>query len=207
MIEPTVDEKFNLRLYEVRQSVKSLFKFQEGYRVVDEHENTIFYAKRDRLFIYRNIHVFDGENDNAPQVLFIKDNSWSDSWGYFTVIDTRTNEVVGHLKRRFLKSWIRETWDFYGPNNEYLGSATAKSLVKTIIRKFGLLAAIPIIGPILAIFMRLHFELLDPEGRKFGEFTRKVSLRDFYTMQLDDMVIDGRLLVAAAILFDSGEKR
>lgn len=208
MMQLTTDEKLSKRLFGVHQSTRSLFKFQEGYFIIDENENVMFYAKRDRFFFHRNIQIHEGDSDHGPMILCVKDNSLSDSWGHFTVIDQRNGEVVGHIKRNFFASLIRERWEFYGPNNEFLAYAQAKSVPKTIIRKFGLLRAIPIVGPILQMFMRLHFELRDPQGNQFGEFNRRATLRDKYVMALGEYVpVDPRVIVAAAVLFDAGEGR
>ncbi len=208
MIQPTVEEKLTKRLFGVKQSTRSLFKFQAGYYITDENDNVMFFAKRDRFGFHRHIRIHDGDSDHGPIILIIKDNTISDSWGHFTVIDQRDGQVVGHLKRKFFKSMFRETWEYRDPNEQVIAYAQAKSVPKTIIRKFGLLRAIPIVGPILQLFMRLHFELVDPKGQKFGEFSRKATLRDRYVMSLGDYVpLDPRLVIASAILFDTGESR
>ncbi len=207
MLEKTTEEKLVFNELLVTQSIRRLFTFQEAYDIKDRAtDQKLFWAKRARFFFHKDVVIFDDPDTKSHPIIILYDETFLDAWARFRVHDLENNEMVGVLKRRFWHSLLRERWEFQTESGEVIGWASAKSMFKTIVRKFGILSVIPIIGPILQIFMRLHFEIFDINGNKIGEYNRLAKLRDNYTMTVSpDAKLDRRLILAASILFDAAE--
>jgi uncharacterized protein YxjI len=111
------------------------------------------------------------------------------------------NDVDGnHLasfKKNFTESFFRKKWHAFDAQNNYLFSAVEDSLVLALLRRYvGLGRLIP-----------LHFKLQKKSGKPFGHFKRRFSLRDKYDLQYQHDLVEGWLIVAAALLLDTGEER
>lgn len=204
-------ENFSSQTYEFKQRTRSLFKFQEAYEVTNpETKEKLFFGKRDRLWLKRDLRVFQGENDQGPEYLFLKDNSIFDKFGSFTAFSP-DGQVVGLVRRKFWRSFfLKETYEFLSPEGELVGKAQAEgSIFKTWFRKLRVLSIIPFIGPILALLMRLQLEYIDINGNQFATFKRKVSIRDFYRLVMveGNLPVPPGILIGMSMLFDSAEGR
>ncbi|OLS28001.1 MAG: hypothetical protein HeimC2_09040 [Candidatus Heimdallarchaeota archaeon LC_2] len=204
-------ENLSNQTYQFKQRTRSLFKFQEAYEVTNpETKEKLFFGKRDRLWLKRDLRVFQGIDDKGPEYLFLKDNSIFDKFGSFTAM-APDGQVMGLVRRKFWRSFfLRETYEFESPEGELVGKAQADgSIFKTWFRKLRILRIIPFIGPILAMLMRLQLEYIDINGNQFATFKRKVSLRDFYKLVMadGDLPIPQGILIGMSMLFDSAEGR
>ena len=200
-------------VYQYKQRVRSLFKFQEAYEIThpEDKKNKYFYGKRDRLWFKKDVKVFYGENDHGAPFVTLIDNSIFDSFGSFTTLDPEGN-ILAHIRRKFWRSFFwRETCELFGPDGEMVGLAQAQGgFLKTFVRKFGVFRVIPIIGPILDMMMRLQYEYTNANGVPFAEFKRKMSIRDFYRLNFlgtgAELPVDKRAIIGLSILFDAAEK-
>lgn len=196
--------------YEFKQRTRSLFKFQEAYEVKDNKtKEQLFLGKRDRLWFKRDLNIFHGETDAEP-FLFLKDNSIFDAWGSFSAIN-QDGVVLTNIRRKFWRSFfLKETYEFYNNEGQIIAKAQAEgSLFKTWFRKLRVLRIIPVVGPILAMLMRLQLEYVDVNNNQFATFRRKASIRDFYILRASqgEKPITEGVLVALSMLFDSAESR
>lgn len=204
-------DSYATQTYEFKQRTRSLFKFQEAYEVTNpETKQKLFFGKRDRLWLKRDLTVFQSEDDQGPEYLFLKDNSIFDKFGSFTAF-APDGQVMGHVRRKFWRSFfLKETYEFESPEGVLVGKAQAEgSIFKTWFRKFRFLSIIPFVGHFLAMLMRLQLEYIDAEGTQFATFKRKVSIRDFYRLVMaeGELPIPQGILIGMSMLFDSAEGR
>ena len=149
--------------------------------------------------------MFYGSDDSGEEFVFMKDNSIFDIFGSFTIVDPNS-KVIAHCKRKFWRSFFaRETWEFYSEDGIFQGKIQARgSLAKNYVRK---LRIIPIIGAL----MRLQFEFIDANGAAFAEFSRKVSIRDFYILEFPKdtagLPVDKKAVISMSVLLDAAEGR
>ncbi len=186
---------WTLPRYKIKQKV---FTIGEKYAITHpETDQVLFFVKRDRMGLKTHLHVFAGADDKAPKVLHIEDLAIFDTFGHFRVIDTQRNEVVGELKRNWLKSWlILREWAILDPNGNKIGVVRADSIWKSITRRF-------------FFPWRLSFDILIGE-QLVGKHIRKWGLRDHYILDLSmdtNNLLDRRLAIAIAIILDSAESR
>ncbi len=112
-------------------------------------------------------------------------------------IQSKNGHVMAIFKKRFLDNFFRIHWHCYNPNGQYLFSASEDSIIMSIIRRYF----------IFGKYIPIHFIFHKQGGKKFGNFTRRFSLKDKYKIDYDTNAIDGWLVVATAILLDTGEER
>ena len=210
-MEPMSEQKdpFKQSIYEYRQSTKALFAAQEAYNVHDPVSNEkYFYAKRDRLWLKRDLHVYEGSSDTDPKMMTMVDESITDSFGSFAAIDNKDN-FLARFRRKFWRSWFwRETWTIEDEEKNVIGYMRAKGgFFKTLLRKFSL------IGDrvdFILLFLRLHYQFFNAENELYAEYSRKFSIRDFYKLEFLDeskMNVDKRAILSICFLLDSAEER
>lgn len=192
--------------YQFKQRTRSLFKLQEAFEVTNpDTKEPYFFAKRDRLWFKKDLKMFYGTDDKGEEFVFMKDNSIFDIFGSFTIVDPN-GSVIAHCKRKFWRSFFaRETWEFYGEDGTFQGKIQARgSLAKNYVRKLRII-------PIFGAFMRLQFEFIDTNFAAFAEFSRKVSIRDFYILEFPKeaggLPVDKRAIIAMSVLLDAAEGR
>jgi len=205
--QPEVDLRhLDQKKYQFKQRTRSLFKFQMSYEITNpDSKEHYFYAKRDRLWFKKDLKMFYGDSDEGEEFVFMKDNSIFDVFGSFTIFDSNQTKI-GHAKRKFWRSFFaRETWEFYGVDGTFQGKIQARgNLLKNYVRKLRII-------PIFSAFMRLQFEFINNEGIPFAEFSRKVSLRDFYILEFLEnrggLPVDKRTIIAMSVLLDAAQGR
>ncbi len=109
----------------------------------------------------------------------------------------QNGEQIVVFKRPFIESIFRIRWHAYTPKGEYIYTAVEDSLVMALLRRYLRLGRL----------IPLHFHLNKGGGKKFGEFKRKFSLRDKYQLSHDPKAIPSWMVIATAILLDTGEER
>jgi hypothetical protein len=101
------------------------------------------------------------------------------------------------FSKSVLKSLFQIKWHCHDSSGEYLFTAIEDSITFAFMRRYlGLGRLIP-----------LHFNFMRAGGKPFGQFIRRFSLRDKYKLNYQPAAIDGWLMVASAILLDTGENR
>ena len=208
----SVTNPFEKLVYEFRQSTKSLFRLQEAYNVHDPVSvNKYFYAKRDRLWFKRDLHVYVGDSDTDPKMMTMVDESVTDTFGSFAAIDNQDN-FIARFNRKFWKSFFwKETWTIEDEKNNVIGYMRAKGgFFKTLLRKMKPIGDLFDKLPIIQLFLRLHYQFYNAENELYAEYSRKFSLRDFYKLEFLDeekMNVDKRAILSICFLLDSAEDR
>jgi uncharacterized protein YxjI len=119
-------------------------------------------------------------------------------------VTTPAGEKVGVLGKVFGKSLLRSTWSIMDANEQELAIAKERSQFWAIVRR-----AVDVIpyGDVIPILF--HFTI-DEGDRHLGDFTRKIGIRDTYTLDLSgdpERTLDRRLAIALAIALDALQSR
>lgn len=121
----------------------------------------------------------------------------------FTLRDPAGHVLATYKKNRFT-DFLRKRWRVYGPDGALLMFAREDSIILSLLRRLtGLLID-------FAAF-RTNFVLYAPDGeRVLGEFNRKLTIFDRYTLDMSedaDRTVDRRVALALGVLLDTGEGR
>jgi hypothetical protein len=192
-----MDPRFESTTYLIRRKVLKLAG--GAFHVFDAAGNLVFYSQQKAFKMREDIRVFTGE-DMQTEVLRIAARQIMDFGAAYDVVDSTNGEKVGALKRRGLKSIVRDKWILMDAEDAEIGTVEEDSAGLAILRR--------LLGEFAVIFapQRYHFEVGgQPVG--YGQQNRNPFV---YTVQLDFSAdtagaLDRRLGVATGLLLAAVE--
>ena len=183
---------FQHKQYMIRRKV---FKLLGGaFHVYDERGNVVLFSKQKAFKLKEDIRIYSDESQNQ-ELLTIKTSQIVDFSASYSVQDSTTKEVVGALKRRGLKSILKDEWTLLSNNGQEIGMLTETNMISAFLSRF-----INLI-PQTYVVLENNSEVARIT-QHFNPFVLK------YSMTISDVTsIDPRLMIAAGILVAAIEKR
>ncbi|NOR47107.1 MAG: hypothetical protein GQ533_03545 [Methanosarcinaceae archaeon] len=183
-----MSDNFSHQKYLVRRKILKLFG--AAFHIYDPDGNVAFYSKMKAFKLKEDIRIYTGE-DMQEEVLTIKARSILDFSAAYDVVDPTTNEKVGALKRKGLKSILKDEWIFMDADDREIGLIKEDSTFLALFRRV-LTSLVPqtyngFIGDTQVCTFK----------QNFNPFVIKIAL-DF--SQDTQNLLDRRLGIAAAIL-------
>ena len=114
-----------------RQAIAMTGKF----RFYDPNGNLVMFSQQKMFKMREDIRVYSDES-KSQEVLIIKARSIVDFSAAYDVIDTATNEHVGTLRRKGLKSILRDEWQVLNAAGQVIGSLFEDSMGLALVRRF-----------------------------------------------------------------------
>ncbi len=170
---------------------------QGKFRFYDPNGNLVLFSKQKMFKLREDIRVYSNETQ-TEEILVIKARSIVDFSAAYDVVDATTNEHVGTLRRKGLKSMLRDEWEVLDANGQPLGSLFEDSMALAMVRRF------------LANFIPQNYDIRIGEKvvadlkQRFNPFRYELDL-DF-SMDTTNQ-LDRRLGIAAGILLAAVEGR
>ena len=166
----------------------------QKFHVYDPQDNVILFCKLKGFRLKEDIEVFAGEEQATP-MLRIRARSVIDFSASYDVLDATAGDVrVGTLRRKGMKSLLRDAWEMLDADEQLVATVQEDSAVKALVRRFVEVAS-------ALMPQAFHGEI---DGRtvfvmrqNFNPFVRKLDC-DF-SMDTGGE-IDRRLGLAAALL-------
>ena len=175
-----------------RQAIALAGKF----RVYDPSGNLVMFSEQ-KMFKWReDIRVYADEN-KTQEVLSIKARQIVDFSAAYDVVDTALNQKVGALRRKGLRSILRDEWEVLDASDNVKGLLFEDSMGLALLRRF-----------VLGSWLPQNYDISFGEVRvadlkqNFNLFRYELNL-DF-TMDAGHM-LDRRLGIAAGILLAAVE--
>jgi uncharacterized protein YxjI len=188
------NKRFNQNSYLIRRKV---FKFVgAAFHIYNGQGEVEFYVKQKGFKLKEDIRVFTGE-DMKEEVLLIQARNVIDFSAVYDVYDSNTNEKVGSLQRKGLKSMIKDEWIILDINGIEVGSIKEDSTGLALVRRF-LVNIIP-----QSFVGTIGNEQVFIFKQRFNPFIQKIGL-DFTD---SNNVLDKRLGIAAGVLLCAIEGR
>ena len=104
--------------YKIRKKVLAL---TNQYWIQDSQERTLGYAKQKAFKLKEDIRIFTDETMKT-ELFKIKQQEILDIWMTCAVTDSRTNQVLGYVKRKVLSSmWARSEWEIFDRFKNLIG--------------------------------------------------------------------------------------
>ena len=186
--------------YVIRRKVLKIFG--AAFHIYDMQGNLAFYSKQKAFKLKEDIRVY-GDQAMTSELLCIKARGVLDFGMTYDVIDSTTQQVVGSLRRKALKSILRDSWTILDVNDQEVGTIQEESGALAILRRF--------IGGFLV-------QVIAPQ--KFNGYIGEIPVLEFsqnrnpfvQKIQLDygpdvNGLLDRRLGIAAAALLCAIEGR
>lgn len=176
--------------YLVRRKV---FKLLGGaFHVFDPAGNVVLYSKQKAFKLKEDIRIYTGE-DMGTEVLTIRTDQIIDLGATYHVHDSQQGGVrVGSLKRKGLKSMLRDEWVILDPSGQEVGIIQEDSVALALLRRL-------MVGWLLPqkYYGTIGNNPVSVFTRNFNPLVSKMSL-DF-TMDTQGQ-LDRRLGIAAVIM-------
>ena len=186
-------ERFEHQTYLVRRKILKIFG--AAFHIYDPDGNVAFYSKLKAFKMKEDIRVYTGE-DMQEEVLVIKARKILDISAAYDVVDPTTNEKVGVLKRKGIKSIMKDEWIFMDANDQEIGLIKEDSTFLALFRRF-ITSIIP-----QTYHGYIGDNLVCTFKQNFNPFVMKINL-DFSPDTSN--LLDRRLGIAAAVLLTAIE--
>jgi uncharacterized protein YxjI len=173
--------------YEVTQAM-----VRNKYEVRDSAGNLALRGKQKMLKMKEEFPFVNGDDEDA---FTVKAGGIMDVAGTYTITDDGTGEDVVVLDEDY--SLFAENWTIRDPDSgETLATIKSKSKVLSVLRH--------VIGAV-NLFPN-KYEIFDPDGDHVGDITGQFSLKDTYTVTIDDASdVPKEAVLAAACVLDALE--
>lgn len=186
-----IAQRYAFDHYLLRQKVLKVFG--NTFHVFDPEGNIVLYCKQKAFKIKEDIRVYTDES-MTQEALVIRTQSIFDLAGTYDVYDAMAQETVGAIKRKGLKSLLKDEWLFLGPQGQEQGKIIEDSMLKAIVRRT--IEAVSLVIP-AAYHAQWNGKTVATFKQDFNPFVRKFNI-DFTPDT--QSVFDPRLGIAAAIL-------
>jgi hypothetical protein len=181
-------DRFQFDQYLIRKKILKLFG--ASFHIYAGEDNLILYANLKAFKLKEDIRLYTGE-DMKEEILVIKARSIIDLGVTLDVYESERNEKIGALKRKGLKSILKDEWLVLDKNDKQIGTIKEDNLAMALVRRF-LINIIPqtYIAEINGVKVCTYKQSSNP-------FVTKVKLD--YTREAEGL-LDRRLGIAAGLL-------
>lgn len=169
---------------------RQVFALTGKVRIYSPENNLLLFSEQKMFRLREDIRVFSDES-KTQEVLRIQARQIIDFSAAYDVVDPAENLVVGTLRRKGLKSLVRDEWEVLVPGSQ-AGVLQEDSVAQALLRRL-----------LLGSFLPQNYDLLIGSGRA-ADLRQRFSFFG-YTMDIDlsptpGAAIDPRLALAAGIL-------
>ena len=127
------DPRFQQTQYMIRRKIFKLVG--AAFHIYDTAENVLFYSKLKAFKLKEDIRLYAGE-DMSTELLTIKARNILDFAAAYDVVDARTGEQVGTLKRKGFRSMLRDEWIIMNASGQEIGTIQEDSMAMALLRRF-----------------------------------------------------------------------
>ena len=175
-----------------RQAIALTGKF----RFYDPAGRLVMFSEQKMFRLREDIRVYDGE-DKAREVLSVQARQIMDFSAAYDVVDTEMNQKVGVLRRKGLRSILRDEWEVLDANDQPIGQLFEDSVGMALLRRL-----------LLGSWLPQNYDLTVGETR-VADLKQNFNLFR-YELNLDFSMdtthrLDRRLGIAAGILLAAVE--
>ena len=168
------------------------------FRLYDQNEQMVAYSRQKMFKLREDIRVYADEGQQQ-ELLYIQARQILDFSAAYDVRDSQSGELVGTLRRRGLKSMLRDQWDVLGPGERPVGTLIEDNMGLAMLRRL-----------VLGSLLPQDYDVLVNEQRVMDLKQRFNIFR--YELVLDfshdtTRALDHRLGIAAGILLAAVEGR
>jgi hypothetical protein len=130
---------FQFERYTLKRQV---FALTGKFRYFDPNGNLVLFSEQKMFKLREDIRVFADES-KSQEVLQIKARQIIDFSAAYDVIDSAFNQKVGALRRKGMKSILRDEWEVLDPNDQVIGSLFEDSMSLAMLRRLLLGSLLP----------------------------------------------------------------
>jgi uncharacterized protein YxjI len=114
-----------------------VFDITPKFHFYDLQGNKIAFLKQKLFKLKEDIRLYS-DDTATRELLFIKARHLFDLATTYDVTDSTTQQRVGALRRKALKSMVRDEWEILDANDAVIGFIREDSMALALLRRFGL---------------------------------------------------------------------
>ncbi|MDA3798893.1 MAG: hypothetical protein PF692_07425 [Kiritimatiellae bacterium] len=183
-----LEKRFSYDSYTVRKKIFTIFG--AAFHIYDPSGQVAFYSKMKGFKLKEDIRLYTEEN-MTKEILLIQARQVIDFSAAYDIIDLITNEKVGALKRKGMKSIFKDEWIIMNTEDHEIGLIKEDHALLALLRRF-LTNLIP-----QTYYIEMGGKQTCVFKQHFNPFVLKMNI-DF-TMD-NDNTLDRRLGLAASVL-------
>ncbi|MFB6356565.1 MAG: hypothetical protein ABEJ65_08615 [bacterium] len=188
-----MDDRFKKEFYQLRRKI---FKFLgNAFHIYDEDENVVLYSEMKGMKLKEDLRIY-GSEDMDEELLTITTDQILDIGATYNVEDPQTDERVGFLKRKGMKSMIRDEWQFLDGDENEIALLTEESWFMALASRF--INLMP-----QSYKIEVDGEEIATLKQNFNPFVYKLDIK--IDPELSDDKLDRRLILAVAVLLGGVE--
>jgi uncharacterized protein YxjI len=168
-----------------------------AFHVYNENEQVVLFSNQKAFKLKEDIRMYTGE-DMQTEVLSIQARQVLDFSAAYDVMDSIKGEKVGALKRKGLKSILRDAWIVMDNDDREIGQIEEDSMAMALVRRF-LTNLIP-----QNFTATINGQEVCEYKQNFNPFVRKVTVN---LKPAAEGTFDRRLALAAGVLLSAIEGR
>jgi uncharacterized protein YxjI len=170
--------------------VQSLFR--NKYKAYDANGDLVLQGKQKMLKLKEEFPFLDGDGEPA---FTVKAGGVLDVAGTYALIDEVTDETVVAIEKKW--TMVNHRWKIRDPETEALiAEINSKSTIAAFLRSSNALFSV----------LPHTYEIIDADGDHVGTIKGQLSLKDEYTITIDDTSdVPKEAVVAAAMVIDALE--
>lgn len=128
-----IDDRFAGSQYLVQ---KKFFKLLGGeFRIFDSQGRLVLFSRMKAFKLREDIRVYADES-MSTEVLAIHARQIFDISATYDVIDSSANTIIGSLRRKGMKSILRDEWLILDENEREIGTIKEDSMGLALVRRF-----------------------------------------------------------------------
>jgi uncharacterized protein YxjI len=113
---------------------RQVFALTGKFRYYDPMENLVMYVEQKMFKLREDIRVFSDEN-KSQEMLQIKARQIIDFSAVYDVIDSALNQKVGTLRRKGMRSILRDEWEVLDASDQVIGKLFEDSMELAMLRR------------------------------------------------------------------------
>lgn len=114
---------------------RDIFAIGGAFRVLTPENKLLLYSRQKIFKLKEDIRVYN-DLERHDEVLHLSAKQILDFSGAFDVIDSKTREKVGTLRRKGIRSMIRDKWEILDENNNLFAYTEEDSMGMALLRRF-----------------------------------------------------------------------
>jgi uncharacterized protein YxjI len=134
-----VNPAFQFNAYLLKRQV---FALTGKFRIYDPYGNLVLFSEQRMFRLREDIRVY-GDEAKSQEMLMIKSRQIIDFSAAYDVIDSASGQKVGVLRRKGVKSILRDEWEVLDVNNAIVGLLFEDSMSLALLRRFLLGSLLP----------------------------------------------------------------
>ena len=194
IVKEELHSSFKKQKYLFRKKVFKLFG--EAFHIYGPDNELAFYSKQKAFKIREDFRIY-ADVACKEELIKITTPRILDFGATYFVDDSKSDKTIGAIRRKGMKSMIRDEWTLLSKDEEEIGKLSEASLAGALLSRF-------------MSFIPQKYHVLDKDNLKIADI--KQHFNPFvlkYTMDIAEKsnLIDPRLIVATGILLTGIEGR